>query len=403
LHYSNRANQRMGQARSQMRRRQAERAFRRAKDQESGDAEPLDLNDHTKMAVRMSRRLQQENIHRADRIAKLVEEGLAALPTPPTDEEDTSSDPSDPSGPNDPAAQQVAAQRQQLELAKHFLALAKEEMQSACQSLEGAASLSKEPATEAPPAGDNVDPDESGPTAEVDHEALSTARDHVANAVEHLQSLRRLFYSIIEHLRETAQRQAGLNDETEQVAALKDDEDAVAKTAPLALRQQQLRSVTGEIAKALDEQAKQAPPAGAESQGLDPQQIEQLQQVSEQMANAAKLVSEGGAQMERAGESLAAEPSELDAARKTRDEALKKLVEALALLTPPQPQQQNQSNQQPGEGQQSERDKQDQEQAAQAGVDPARLLQAVRDREAQRRRDRERRQRFQQEPVDKDW
>jgi len=37
------------------------------------------------------------------------------------------------------------------------------------------------------------------------------------------------------------------------------------------------------------------------------------------------------------------------------------------------------------------------------GTDPSRALQAVRDREAQRRRDRENRQRLTQEPVEKDW
>jgi hypothetical protein len=232
--------------------------------------------------------------------------------------------------------------------------------------------------------------------------ALDASRQHVSRALEHLQALRRLFFSIVEHLRETAQRQAQLNDETEQATALKKDEDIAKTVGPLALRQQQLRAITQQIADALNDQAKQGPEQSAGQQGADPKQLEQYQKIAQQLAEAAKLVADGGTEMQTAGERLSAEKPDMGAARKNQDEALQKLVEALTLLNPPQPEQQNQQDQdQQGEGQQGQQQQQQQQQTQ--GADPSRALQAVRDREAQRRRDRETRQRLTQEPVEKDW
>ena len=97
---------------------------------------------------------------------------------------------------------------------------------------------------------------------------------------------------------------------------------------------------------------------------------------------------------------------ELKPAREDQDTALEKLVEALALLVPPQQQPQDQQSQQQQQSQdQNQKDNQEEEQqqTQQAGVDPERLLQALRDREAKRRRDRSRQKRVDYEPVEKDW
>ncbi len=356
-------------------------------------------------SIQAAQQLQQENLDRSQRIAKLIDEGLAALPKPAVGDNDSAAKPQ----PADPAAQQAAAERQQLELAKPLLDQARQEMTAAADSLSKAAGEDAvaEPAAKSdtkPPAKPDKPPDLPADkvTSKPSDAALDASRQHVARAIEYLQALRRLFFSIIEHLRETAQRQAQLNDETEQATALKKDEDIAKAAGPLALRQQQLRAITKEIADALNEQAKQRPDQAPGQPTADPKQLEQFQKIVRQLAQAAKLVGDGGSEMQKAGEGLSAAKPDFGPARKSQDEALQKLVEALALLNPPQPDQQNQQDQdQQGEGQQEQKQEQQNQQAQ--GTDPSRALQAVRDREAQRRRDRENRQRLTQEPVERDW
>ncbi len=334
----------------------------------------------------------------------MIEEGLTSLPKPPPSTDTSAAKPQ----PADPAVEQAAAERQRLELAKPLLGMARQEMTAAAESSAKAVAgdqASKPPGDGNAKTTDTPEKPQDQPAAKTAEEtgqsAFDAAREHVSRAVEHLQALRRLFFSIVEHLRETAQRQAQLNDETEHVAALKKGEELAASVGPLALRQQQLRAITQQIAEALNEQAKQSPDGAAGQPGADPKQLEQYQKITQQLAQAAKLVADGGTAMQKAGESLSADKPDLGTARKSQDEALQKLVEALALLNPPQPNQQNQQDQgQQGEGQQGQEKQQPQ---GTQGVDPSRALQAVRDREAQRRRDRENRQRLTQEPVEKDW
>ena len=351
-------------------------------------------------ALEVAKAVQTENSERGVRIAALVDEELAALPPATEKPLGTNS-----SGQQDPAAQQAETRRQQLELATELIKQAQAAMADASKAL-----------------GDSIAGDESGEPSEspsadapqavissgnkINQEALDASCKHVDQAVEHLQSLRRLFFSIVEHLRETAQRQAQLNDETEQAAPLKDEEELVKKVGPLSTRQQQLRTITGEIADALAEQAKQQPAGGAPGENMDPKQLAQLQQIQQQFGKAAKLVAEGGGEMESAEENLAFKKPIVDRARKHQDQALAKLVEALALLQPPQPDQQNQQNQQQQDQQQEQQQdegKQDKKEKSEMGTDPARLLQAIRDREAQRRREQQRRGQFQRDPVEKDW
>jgi Ca-activated chloride channel family protein len=337
-------------------------------------------------ALEIAIALQSDNIDRGRRIARLIETALADLPETP--EGDTP--------PIDPSGQDRAAQRQQLELASQFIHLAQDEMTAASDSL---AESTGKPGSEEKPA------EASEPEGAVDQEALEASREHVSQAVEHLQSLRRLFFSIVEHLRETAQRQAQLNDETEQVAALQADEGVARRAGPLSTRQQELRTIAGEIAGALAEQAQQQPTGAMPGQDVDPQQLAQLQQIQEQFGKAAKLVGEGATEMESAEKNLAFEEPIVDQARKHQDQALERLAEALALLQPPQPDDQNQQNQdqQQQDQQQQGEDNQEQQEKSEMGTDPARLLQAIRDREAQRSRERERRLRTEREPVEKDW
>ena len=80
----------------------------------------------------------------------------------------------------------------------------------------------------------------------------------IDRALKNLEELRRLFFSLVEHLRDTAQQQASLNDETTQLSGRPVDQITPAKIGPLVSRQDQIRSVTQQIADALKKQSEQA-------------------------------------------------------------------------------------------------------------------------------------------------
>ena len=233
--------------------------------------------------------------------------------------------------------------------------------------------------------------------------ALAQTRSSVGTALGHLEELRRLFFTVLEHLRETAQRQQQVADDTEALAALADPADRVsiaAKAGPLAHRQGRLVATTNAIGEALHTQAS-APPAqgGVEkvpAAGLDP----------ERLVRAAELVSTAGDTMGGAVERLGAAPPALERAREAQDAALGLLLEAVALLQPPgsappsgdEPQQPEQTD----AGDEGEPPRKAEE--ASGETDLGRLLQGVRNREARRREERARSQARQSyEPVEKDW
>lgn len=399
------------------------------------DPDPTDPSDSTdpkpadpKPTLRFAAALQEENIARAGRLARMLERQ-------PIDNTNAAN-------PTDEQGQQAAqAEQQRRELARQLLAEARDAMFSAVESLRDADSATSQPAESnedrpdsggADPAA-GVDPaagadgssrsDGSGTAAtgsEADPrpaaEALEAARPHVGRALERLQELRRLYFSIVEHLQETAQRQAQLNDETEQVAAAPDTAAAHEKSEPLNQRQQELTTTAGQIAAALREQSEQpattAQPAPTPPQPADSQPAQaDAAAMAEQLRKAAELVAAGEAEMRLAGESMSAEQPAWKRARQHQDTALEKLVEALSLLVPPQQQQDRDQQQQQQSS--SSQDSSEQEKSAEPqskdqdeqlqGTDPARLLQAVRDREARRRRDKSQRAQADHEPVEKDW
>ncbi|MEM9367611.1 MAG: VWA domain-containing protein [Planctomycetota bacterium] len=255
-------------------------------------------------------------------------------------------------------------------------------------------------------------------------------------AVDTLTELRRLFFSLVEHLQDTARQQAELNDETELAVGKQAEETDAAggdgnasEAAKLRSKQLELSQMSEEIAAALRQQA-QTPPdpqdQPVERQSVDAQtaQSQVLQENAERAGRAAVLVSEAKLQMDQASEQLSAESSRWVESRPRQDEALQKLIEALQQLQPPQQQQQDpdqrqqqDSQQSPGSEDNGEDDASQAQQQAQSSqgegeeenaneneaMDPARILQAVRDREAQRRRDKNERQTTGQVPVGKDW
>jgi hypothetical protein len=434
--------------------------------------------DAMELRMRLVAEIQSENIECGQRLAKLIEAESAALPPPAADEAARGSQPAE------PAVQQVSAQRQRLQLAGDLLRRARDEMSRVRALAARPPADGREPGDKSESAakpGDSLKPLDSAetarPAAELE-QAARKVRPHADRAAEHLQELRRLFFSIAEHLRETAQRQAELNDETERAAALSRSDDTAKIIPPLSHRQRELASIARQIAAALQEQAKQ-PPADDELQSTDPKSkpLEQPQTPAARCTKAGNLVGEAQVAMKQAGEELseasaprgeaaerivtdkatkrdpdlsgeaankaakkgstdgrdpqldqarqdqntAGERGEavteeanedsadgrhpqLDQARQYQNTALEKLVEALAVLEPPQPEQQQDQKQENQQSDQSEGQPEKKPDQQPAGLDPSRLLQAVRDREAQRRRNnRDGHGRLQQDPIDKDW
>lgn len=341
---------------------------------------------------------QADNLERMERLRREIASGLAKA-------ESAGNDATDPGTGDD---QQPSTEIQRFNLATELADRALEQMNAVSANLPTDSKRADEQETKT---GDSVGED-SGDSQTL--HPFERSNDQSGAAVASLEELRRLFFSIVEHLQETARRQAGLNDETEQMAAIQtespDSLDQSRKdVGPLAAQQQELAQTANQIATALEEQSNAADESSDSGEPTDEQQQALMRQNAEQAKKASALVAEAETEMINAADSLSLDEPDLAKARPPQDTALEKLIEALRELQPPQDnqsnqdqQQQDQQQQQSGsEDQQDQQDQQQQEQDSQ--MDPSRVLQAVRDREAQRRRDQEKRQHAGQVPVEKDW
>ncbi|MEM7164138.1 MAG: VWA domain-containing protein [Planctomycetota bacterium] len=302
---------------------------------------------------------QGKNLERSQRLEILLDAEIAKLPDAAA------------AAPGAPQGQEPDAERQRFDRAKILLIRARKEMARARDQLR-----------------DGADTEENWSTSQVAVDA----------AVKEIEELRRLFFSIIEHLQETARRQMELNDSTEEAIHVGAVEERPARIGPLVPRQEEIGAFSEQIATALTEQAAQgsqgAPP------GTDPAQA---QEQAQRIARAAELVTAARQEMEQAGFALGSSEDEdsLNDGRTHQDTALQQLAQALALLQPPQDQQQQQDQQEQQEQQQAEQGEQKEED--QASSDPAQLLQGIRDREAERRKDKNDQKNQRYEPVEKDW
>ena len=264
----------------------------------------------------------------------------------------------------------------------------------------------KEPGTDSAAAGLDTAVGDAANTADAERDSANNLAVAVNAAVDNLQALRRLFYSIVEHLRETADRQAELNDETER-ARTPANTPLEQRLGPLVDRQSELARIAEGIASALQSQASQTPESAGgqnDDQPLTPDQQKHAAAVSQQLEQAGQLVGKATDDMQSAAVEMSQQQSDLDSARNRQDQALEKLAEAIALLVPPQQKQQQQNNDEQQQDQQDQQDENQQNQAQdQPQVDPRRLLQAVRDREAQRRHEKSKRGQTRRGAVEKDW
>jgi len=118
---------------------------------------------------------------------------------------------------------------------------------------------------------------------------------------------------------------------------------------------------------------------------------------SDTFAQAGTYVAAASSDMKSAYAGLTIDPPALADVREDQDVAVENLERAIKLLEPPQQQKQKDKDQE-------NKKKPDQpSEKKQQASDPGQQLQGVRDREAQRRADRERKKAAGYAPVEKDW
>jgi len=340
-------------------------------------------------------RLQRVSASILDRLGRVLDAeeqaNQAQTPSPkaPTVDPQTSTPP-------DPAA--LATERQHLEQADRLRVEVEKAMQQALGNL-GAA----EAAAEAAPA------DDSELTGLIDR-----AQGSVAHTLNQIEALRRLFFSVVDYLRETLRRQIDLGDRTEEMAGLAATEPAEAiarRLGPMASEQTALAEMAGSIAEALTRQAEQpAPTAPPTQEDTQAQQAADAQEQQEHLRQAADRVANARDRMDQAAEAIATESPAFERIRDHQQQAVEALAAALAALQPPQPPGQSDPEQQPEQQDQAGQQESQQDGQGQPDAKPqpepgdlSQLLQGVRDREAQRREARARQQSSGYEPVEKDW
>lgn len=242
-----------------------------------------------------------------------------------------------------------------------------------------------------------------------DKAEIQRLQGSVEQGIKRVEALRRLFFSILDHLKETALRQAILADETRDVATLTDARKLAGGVAPLVPRQQGLSTASRAIADSLKIQSEQSPdPMGGLSENYYAGGKTSLKQdsldIARRLAQASEHVESARKAMNEAIRTMEDERKDLKATQESQATAVQKLVEAIQLLKPPP---EGRQQKQEDESQQSQQQvqaaaRQQQEQQARQ-TDMRHLLQSVRDREAQRRRDKRQRGTSGYAPVGKDW
>jgi len=250
----------------------------------------------------------------------------------------------------------------------------------------------------------------------LDPAPLSTS---VRRATRSLAELRRLFMTLAQQVQELAAEQQALGEATQEAVILGAADDADPsrdsgaatreRLAPLLPQQGRLAErgvdVANDLAAQSDAQGDVQGGVEAADAGGPGATAPQGGVSTEDLRRAAEHVLGASTSMEEAESTLGAAPPDADAGRGAQAAALESLAEALALLQPPQ-EEQDQPEDDSGEGEQDqEQQNQPQQEEPQLGdnEDLARALQNVRDREAERQRDRAARQAAESETVERDW
>ncbi|HTE56686.1 MAG TPA: hypothetical protein VK698_37795 [Kofleriaceae bacterium] len=238
------------------------------------------------------------------------------------------------------------------------------------------------------------------------------AKASAEDALHQLDELRRLFFTLIERLKELRERQGETHDKTATAqAAAEDARDR--SVPPLADAEGEHAQVAQMLADALAKQADQAGQAGqadpkaAEAAENMRKATEEVRGAQEQMADAARVLGE-------ARDAIGTQSTDLTPGVTAQVAALDHLDEAIRLLEPPKQDKDKDQKQDQKQDQGGDKDKDKDKSGQQGEKSPSpdekvsaqqaeRRLQSIRDREAERRREREERKQARPDPVDKDW
>jgi hypothetical protein len=236
-------------------------------------------------------------------------------------------------------------------------------------------------------------------------ELMKAGKDPTAPAKEaqdKLDELRKLFFSVIEHLQQLIRDQGETRDQTSAANGL-DDFSRAPKLPGLAQREgehtEMAKAITEALAKQADEAQKQKQPQGQPQAqgGPDPKA---LSGAADEVRLAQGEMTDAGLSIGKAKDATNATIS-LDPAVKSEAKAIEHLENALKLLQPPPQKQQDKQQKKQDQQQQQQQDqqkKQDQQQQQQQGG----AGQRARDEDAKRQRERQQKQQ-KSDPVEQDW
>ncbi|HEX3474499.1 MAG TPA: hypothetical protein VHT91_05630 [Kofleriaceae bacterium] len=221
---------------------------------------------------------------------------------------------------------------------------------------------------------------------------MPPARDADAKLTE----LRKLFFSVIEHLQELIRDQGETRDQTS-AASGEDDFTRGPKLPGLITRQdghaQLAKAITEALARQADAAAKQPAQGQAQGQGPNPRS---LAAAADEVRQSQGDMADAGTNLVKARDSKTTTES-LAPGVKSQGKALEHLENALKLLQPPQKNNQNDKDQQQQQQQQQQQKQKQDQQPQQGGAG-----QRARDEDARRQRERRDRD-AQSDPVEKDW
>jgi hypothetical protein len=237
-------------------------------------------------------------------------------------------------------------------------------------------------------------------TARLRKLAATSAKETSATSAEarkELEELRRLFYSIIEHLKELHQRQTETHDSTA-TAEEADDTEKAALLGPILESQKEHASVSDSLAAALEKQSDQAA-SSEDEKAAD--QAERTREAAAEVRLAQSEMQVASDQLSQAQTDAEAMSVTLEPTLESQPKALEHLENAIRLLQPPkqnenQDQQDQEQKQDQGQGEQDQQEEVSKQQAQ-------KRLQAIRDREAERQRKKRDQERSESQPVEKDW
>ena len=237
---------------------------------------------------------------------------------------------------------------------------------------------------------------------------VNSARAAAGETLDALAELRRLFFSIVEHLRELHAEQANTHDSTAtlQFEASADAVEELAAGLGLAAgRQAEHADLADALAAALAEQADAASTTAAQAvapQAPGADATAKLAEAAGEVRKAGGRMHSAGALLDEAAARAANMSPELEPALTDQTAAMEHLENALRALSPPDQDQQNQGDGQQQQQQQAQAQREQPQDEEMSQRQALRRLQAIRDREAERQRRRQEKP-ARSDPVEKDW